>query len=122
MWSGMMKKLPDGTGWRDDTKMPWVKRPMACAIFDGLLSVLRRVGCRRALWPAPPPPGVVATPPDPLERWRTKVCSSAAVILAQPISTKTFLNEQETFLYTNYEIAVERWIRPASNSALIPGR
>jgi len=42
-----MKKLPDGTGWRDDTKMPWVKRPMACAIFDGLLSVLRRVGRRR---------------------------------------------------------------------------
>ena len=68
---------------------------------------------------APPPPRVSTTPPDPLERWRKKVCISPAVILGQPISTKTFLNEQETFLYTNYEIAIERWIRPTSNSALI---
>jgi hypothetical protein len=41
------------------------------------------------------------------------VCSSEAVLLGHPNGERVLLNRDETFLFTDYVIAVEKWIRPA---------
>ena len=49
----------------------------------------------------------------------TRLIASLALPLIAAASIGPFLNEEETFLYTNYEVSVERWIRPARDKARI---
>jgi hypothetical protein len=68
--------------------------------------------------PAPefPPPVVrPGSPPPPVDAaLREAVCESQAIALGMATSSKVLLNKGETFLFTDWRFAVEKWIRPAS--------
>jgi len=69
----------------------------------------------------PPPPGEPAPPPSPPEtdadRISALACRSEIIIVGHPESQRALLNKSETFLFTDFEVAVERWIRPAGTVA-----
>ena len=68
--------------------------------------------------PIPPPPAgdVAYPPPDPLPRI---ACASDAIVVGHAVSSRTLLNQSETFLITIYEVAVGDWIRPAKRGGSI---
>lgn len=43
---------------------------------------------------------------------RTQVCSSDAVVVGRPLEEEVKIAADEAFLYTNYSVAVDLWIRP----------
>lgn len=47
------------------------------------------------------------------------ICSPDAVVIGAPVSYRSFLNDSKTAMVTAYQIAVERWIRPASGKSEI---
>lgn len=61
--------------------------------------------------PAPPiPPGVPLPTVDQfLERL---ACSTQLVVLGRAEQRATRLNQRETYLFTDYDVEVERWLRP----------
>ena len=69
--------------------------------------------------PVPPPPGfpVQEQPPDAELVRRT--CDSDGVALGFALSRRVLLNKSETFLITDYQVAVQHWIRPLSGPRTI---
>lgn len=68
------------------------------------------------------PPPVVAHPDEPLPSYaafvKELVCSRDAVLVGNVTSSRTLLNGDGTFLFTDYDIAVERWLYPHTNAAV----
>jgi hypothetical protein len=65
----------------------------------------------------PPPPGEPQyAPPDPLPRI---ACASEAIVVGHAVSSRTLLNQSETFLITVYEVAVGEWIRPSKRGGTL---
>lgn len=55
-----------------------------------------------------------ATPPTQADLLGEMLCGTPAVLLGRVRDAKAFLNEPETFLYTDHHVEVERWIRPST--------
>ncbi len=56
----------------------------------------------------------------PTELLRRKVCKGSAVVVGQPLTSRPFLNKAETFLFTDFSVFVERWIRgPGGNAPIL---
>ena len=71
--------------------------------------------------PPPPPPGQPPLAPPPPEtdadRLKALACRSDIVIVGHAEAQRTLLTKSENFFFTDFEVAVERWIRPASSVA-----
>jgi hypothetical protein len=52
------------------------------------------------------------SPPQEQDRLRAIVCDSDAIIVGQAVDTRTLLNRSETFLFTDFTVAVTNWIKP----------
>jgi hypothetical protein len=70
--------------------------------------------------PEPPPPPdslfTVRADRDPL---RTLVCTSAAIVMGEATRSRAILNRSETFLVTDFEVAVSEWLRPSDGPRVI---
>jgi hypothetical protein len=47
-------------------------------------------------------------------RMRARVCAAQALVVARPREARAFLTASETFLFTNYTLDIEHWIRPTT--------
>lgn len=59
------------------------------------------------------PHPLLPPPLDEMFRWGRDICRSAAVVIGRPVFARTLLTRQETLLFTDFQIAIDRWIRPA---------
>lgn len=62
--------------------------------------------------PAPTLPTLPPATANVLGLSRDSVCRSAAVFIGRPVTRKALLNTNETFLFTDYILAVDEAIRP----------
>ncbi len=62
--------------------------------------------------PVPPSPNVVPGMDSREDSLRGVVCASDAVIVGPPVDSRTLLNRSETFLFTDFTIAVTDWVSP----------
>jgi hypothetical protein len=66
---------------------------------------------------APPqPPLLPGMELDEVTYFHRVVCESDAVVLAQTVAQRPFVNEAETFVFTENDLAVTRWLRGERHS------
>ena len=88
-------------------------------VFGNLSEILERGGGGRSL---PHRGGIPAygnavgfgleQPPGAQDLLRLKVCSSDAVLIGRAETRRAFSTKSETWLFTDYMVNVERWLRP----------
>jgi hypothetical protein len=66
-------------------------------------------------WPGAGP----SSPRPPVDPRRARICNSDAVVVGLVISSEVLLNKSETFLFTDINIQVKHWVRPASGYGTI---
>lgn len=60
--------------------------------------------------------------PTALEQFATNWCSADLVVVGVPSSARAYLNWSKTYLFTDYSISVDRWLRgSSSNEASVVG-
>lgn len=61
----------------------------------------------------PLPPG--APPPTYVDFLLGLVCDKDAVVLGRPKLRKVLLNERQSYLFSEYDVAIERWLYPTGH-------
>jgi hypothetical protein len=61
---------------------------------------------------APPPPDIEIAQVPQSDILGAIVCARDAIVVGQVITSRTLLTRSETFLFTEYRVAVTEWIRP----------
>ena len=82
--------------------------------FDRYGADRLEAGDSRVILPGtPPPPPLPGTPlPTYDEFLRRLSCSAETIALGRAQVRAVHLNQKETFLFTDYDVDVERWLRP----------
>jgi len=82
--------------------------------FDRYGSFRLKPGDSRAILPGTPPPPLPpgASLPTFEQFLQRLACSGERIVLGRAEERAVHLNQRETFLFTDYDVAVERWLRP----------
>ena len=81
-------------------------------------------GDSRVIFPGIPPPPIPPGAPGPtFDRLLEHLaCSTQLVVLGRAEQRAVHLNQRETYLFTDYDVHVERWLRPEHGAPSLTGR